>query len=213
MATLPQMFDATQVEPQGISQQLPVSGSEGYPVVITASEFKASKNNANNGYLELTLEVIDGEHKGSSGAYRINLFHDNPKTVEIAKRQLSAICHAVNVFQVADSAQLHNIPFRAVVGYQKLSPEQMEAKNKGEEVIPFTEVKGVLGFDGSQPGKPKNGQTAAPAPAPAAAPQQQVQLPQTAAPWGGQPAAQPEAPAAPGWQQAPNAATPPWGAK
>lgn len=197
MATL--QFDATQVDPAGISSQLPVSGPEGYGVIISASEMKENKDKT-GGYLELTLQVIDGEHKGETGAYRLNLFHSTAKTVEIAYRQLSAVCHAVGVFQVADSTQLHNIPFKAVVGLQK-----------GDNPEGYTEVKGVLCSDGSTPGKPKGpAQAAQPAPVqqaaapaaggwPGAAPVQQqapVQQPaqtwaqqpvqQAAAPWGGQ---------------------------
>lgn len=199
MATL--QFDATKVEPAGLSSQLPVSGPDGYGVVISASEMKENKDKT-GGYLELTLQVIDGDHKGESGAYRLNLFHSNAKTVEIAYRQLSAICHAVGVFQVGDSTQLHNIPFKAVVGLQK-----------GENPEGYTEVKGVLCFDGSAPGKPKGpAQAAQPVQQPAQqqqpttgswpgaaqqqAPVQQEQQPaqtwaqqpaqQAAAPWGGQ---------------------------
>ena len=194
-------FDATKVEPAGISSQLPVSGPDGYGVVITASEMKENKDKT-GGFLELTLQVTDGEHKGESGAYRLNLYHSNAKTVEIAYRQLSAVCHAVGVFQVVDSTQLHNIPFKAIVGLQK-----------GENPEGYTEVKGVLGADGSQPGKSKG-----PAAAPAPQPVQQQQAPAQAA-WG---AAQQQAPveqqaapvqgAAP-WQQQPvqQQAGAPWG--
>lgn len=210
MAKLPQMFDANTVEPQGISTQLPVSGPEGYPVIISGSEFVASKNNANNGYLRLDLQVIEGEHTGATGAYRLNLFHENPKTVEIAYRQLSAVCHCVSVFQVGDSAQLHNIPFRAVVGFQK---RPVDWKDGDPE---YTEVKGVLSYDGSAPGKSKGGaQTAnaAPPTPPPAQPQQTA--PAAAQPaWGGQQQQQVQeaAPAAQAsWQQAPvTAAAPPW---
>lgn len=220
MAQLPQMFDAMQVKPATIGQQLPVC-AEGYPVIITASEFKSTANDANQGYLDLTLQVIEGEFAGVQTHYRLNLYNNSEKAVEIAKGQLSAICHVTGVFQVADSAQLHNIPFRAVVGNQKLTAEQQEAKSRNEEVVPFTEVKGVLGYDGSVPGKPKNGanapvqQQAAPTPPPA---QQQAPVqPQQAAPWGNA-APQQEAqvpPAAASWSQNPAAATlaPPWAAK
>ena len=196
-------FDATKVEPAGMSSQLPVSGPDGYSVIISASEMKENKDKT-GGYLELTLQVIDGEHKGESGAYRLNLFHSTPKTVEIAYRQLSAICHAVGVFQVGDSTQLHNIPFKAVVGLQK-----------GENPEGYTEVKGVLCMDGSAPGKPKS---AAPAAQPAPV-QPAAQAAQAApAAWGQQPAAStPEAASATSaapWSQQPAAqAAPPWGQK
>jgi len=200
-------FDATKVEPAGLSQQLPVSDSNGHLVMIAESEMKENKNK-DGGYLELMLTILDGPHKGESGAYRLNLFHNNPKTVEIAYRQLSAVCHAVGLLQVADSTQLHNLPFRAVVGLQK-----------GDNPEGYTEVKGVLTKDGLAPGK-----TAAPTPPaqPAAAagfgqppvPPQQPSAPPTGF---SQPAPDPAAQstaAAPPWQQqgGQTAAAPPWGA-
>lgn len=198
MATL--QFDATQVDPAGISSQLPVSGPEGYNVIISASEMKENKDKT-GGYLELTLQVIDGEHKGETGAYRLNLYHTSAKAVEIAYRQLSAICHAVGVFQVADSTQLHNIPFKAVVGLQK-----------GENPEGYTEVKGVLCMDGSAPGKPKG-----PAPAASTQPVQQPAQQQGTAPaWGQQQAPVQEQPvqqAGPAWSQQPTQAAAPWGQK
>ena len=160
MATLPQVFNAHQVEPAGIpSPMLPVSDSSGHPVIITASEFKATKGNSNNGYLELTLMICDGQHKGETGSYRLNLFHENPQTVDIASRQLSAICHVTNQMMISDSQQLHNIPFRVIVGMQK--------KQKPEDPD-YTEVKGVLDINGDKPGK--GNRTTMPAQSPAQSP-------------------------------------------
>lgn len=201
MANLGFRFNAHEVEPAGVAQaQLPISGPEGLPVVITASEMTENKDKT-GGFLKLDLTVIDGEHKGATGTYRLNLFNQNAKAVEIAYKQLSAICHAVNVFDVADSSQLHNIPFRVVVGLQK-DPESAE---KG-----YTEVKGVLYANGSAIGKDgaPAAQQATPAP-----PQFQQQPAQQTPPAFNQ-QAPPATNAAP-WQQQPAAgnAAPPWGSK
>jgi hypothetical protein len=215
MATLPQGFSARTVEPQGSAQQLPVSDALGHPVVITESEMKQVEGKANCGYLQLTLRIIDGEHAGTEGAYRLNLYHDNIKTVEIANRQLSSLCHVVNQLDAVDSAQLHNIPFRAVVGLQKkATPDAPD----------YTEVKAVKDINGNDAGKTgKSAPTQAPAPpqAPAQAPVQQAPVQQqapTQAPWGGQAPVQQAPTQAPwgGQQQAPvqqapvQGATPPW---
>lgn len=191
------------MEPAGPAvSQLPVSGSDGWPVIVSASEFKASKSGANNGYLELTLNIIEGEHKGQTGAYRLNLFNENAQTVDIASRQLSAICHVTGQMMISDSAQLHNIPFRAIVGLQK--------KLK-EDAPDYTEVKGVLDYSGNRPGQAKLAPQAQAAQAPAfAQPQQQAAAPAPAA----QPAwSQPQqaAPAPAQAQAAPQgSAVPPW---
>ena len=210
MALLPKPFNAYEVDPSGPSQQLPVSDAKGHPVIITASEFKASRSNANNGYVEFTLEIVDGPNKGATGPWRLNLFHDNAQTVDIANHRLSALCHVTGQMLVSDTSQLHNIPFRAVVSAKPFK------NDKGEE-IQGTEVKGVLDINGERAGK----QGAAPAPQ--AAPQfaQQPQAaPQGAPAWGQQ--AQHPAPAPvpqqaqPVWnaQPAPGGAAPaPWGPK
>jgi len=204
MAQLPQNFNAAQIAPQGNSQQFPVSPPEGWPVVIVASEMKPVKDKPNCGYLDLTLQIIEGEHTGQQGPYRLNLFSDNEKAVEIAYRQLSAIAHVTGVMNAVDSAQYHNIPFRAVVGLQK---------KKTADDPDYTQVNGVKHIDGNEPGKGSASSNAAPAPPapPQQAPQAPVQpaAPQQAAPaWGGAPAAAQAAPAAPAWGGAPAAAAP-----
>ena len=200
MAQLLQAFNAQQFDPTQGGGSLPVGR---HPVIIESSEVKANKAN-DGGYLQLNVKLIDGPQTGTTGAYRLNLYHSNPQTAEIAHRQLSAICHCVGVFNVQDSSQLHNIPFIIEVGLQKGE----EAAQKG-----YTEVKKVFDINGNEPGKAGQG-------APAAQPQQQpaqggfgqqqpAQQPQGNAPaWGGgQPAQQqPQgAPAgnAPAWGQQP----------
>ena len=202
MAQLLQAFNAQQFDPTQGGGSLPVGR---HPVIIESSEVKANKAN-DGGYLQLNVKLIDGPQMGTTGAYRLNLYHSNPQTAEIAHRQLSAICHVVGVFNVQDSAQLHNIPFIIEVGLQKGE----EAAQKG-----YTEVKKVFDINGNEPGKAGQG-------APAAQPQQQP------AAQGGfgqqqpaqQPAAQPQG-NAPAWggdqpaqqqpQGAPAGNAPAWG--
>ena len=204
MAQLIQAFNAQQYDPTQGGGSLPVGR---HPSIIESSEVKANKAN-DGGYLQLNVKLIDGPQTGATGAYRLNLYHSNPQTAEIAHRQLSAICHCVGVFNVQDSSQLHNIPFIIEVGLQKGE----EAAQKG-----YTEVKKVFDINGNEPGKAGQGAPAAqPQQQPAAQggfgqqqPAQQPQQPQGNAPaWGGgQPAQQqPQgAPAgnAPAWGQQP----------
>lgn len=204
MPQLPQGFNARTTEPAAMgAPQLPVSPKEGWPVVITSSEMVATSGNANNGMLVLNLLIIEGEHKGEEGVYRLNLYHTNEKTVEIANRQLSAVCWVTGKPDAKVSEELHNIPFRAVVELQK----DPEAAAKG-----YTQVKGVLDIQGNQPGK--TGASVAAAPAPAAPPVP----PAPAAPaWGGTAPAEPAASAAAPTWAAPAAtaapASPPWATK
>ncbi|WCF59032.1 hypothetical protein UFRH5_25 [Pseudomonas phage UF_RH5] len=166
-----QAFNAQQYDPtQGVGS-LPIGK---HPVIIESSEVKANKAN-DGGYLQLNLRIIDGPQQGTTGAYRLNLYHSNQQTVEIAHRQLSAICHVIGVFQVTDSSQLHNLPFLIEVGPQKNDPQ-------------YTEVKKVFDMNGNEPGKAGAG-------APAAQPQQQQPQGQPNGAWGGAPQGQPQQPA------------------
>jgi len=194
----PQQFDPTQGTPQ-----LPVGK---HPVVISGSEIKANNKN-DGGYLQLDLTIIDGPSKGSTGAYRLNLYHTNQMTVEIAHRQLSAVCHAVGYLQpFQDSSVLHNLPFIVEVGLQNTE----EGKAKG-----YTQVVKVYDKNNNEPGKSVTPAQAQPVQGPqgggwGGAPQNQQQAPQPGQPggWGNQ-GAQPQnhvgaAPGAGGggWQQA-----------
>ena len=199
MAQLPNSFNAHNVDPAAPVQALPVSDAMGHPVIISASEFKAAKSGGQNGYLELMLTIIDGQHKGESGAYRLNLFNDNPQTVDIASKQLSAVCHVTGQMMISDSQQLHNIPFRVIVGQQKkIDPSGPD----------YTEVKGVLHINGEKP-KSNSGTGNAPQGAPAPQPPAQA----APAPWQGAAPAPSPAPWNPGAaasQAQPAGNKPPW---
>ena len=170
-------FDASQVQPGGVSEVIPAGD---YRMMIVDSAMENTKSGSGQ-FLKLTLQVIDGPHQGVTLFDRLNLVNSNPKAVEIAQRTLSAICHAVGVLQVQDSAQLHNRPLAARVAYV----EGGRPDGNGGVYGPSNEVKGY---------KPVSQQ--APVQATPAQPQQQ---PAYQAPAQQQPA-----------QQAAPAGTPPW---
>lgn len=116
MAYLGGTFDATQVQPDAPRELIPAGD---YTCIIIESEMADTKKGGQR--LKLTLQIIDGEHQNRLLWDGLNLVNDNPKAVEIAQRQLSAICHAVGKFQVSDSSELHNLPLIASV---KIRPEQ-----------------------------------------------------------------------------------------
>ena len=172
-----------------------------HPVIIKSAELKPTQA-GDGGLVEFQLEIIDGPARGTTGAYRLNLYNKSEKAARIAHSQLSALCHVTQQFQLgADGTQLSvlfNIPFVIEVGMQK-----------GDEG--YTEVKKVFDMAGNEPGKPPtNPQANANAaafqqPAQQAAPQQQA--PQGGAQaWGapqGQPQGQQPAQGANGWGGAP----------
>lgn len=186
-----------------------------HPVIIESAEVKATGDNE-SGMLIFNLKIIDGPNTGFTGVYRLNLYNKSSKAAEIAHRQLSAVCHAVQVFQLGqngnDVSPLFGKPFVVECGYQKgeePGPNNPDAKG-------YTEIKRVFDINGNEPGKANQQQ------APAgfgnqqqAAQQPQQQAQQGAQAWGqgqGQPAQQnaPQGQSGAGWgnnqQAAPNSA-------
>lgn len=158
--------------------QLPVSGKDGWLVIITDSCVKGTADGMGS-YLELVLQIQSGDHAGETGAYRLNIENANADAVRIALSQLSSICHVVNYlqpFDLTDVTPLHNRPFRAVVGLQK---------GAGGTEKGYTEVKFVLDVAGDRPGQQK---AAALPPQPTVAQPMPGESPNpAAAPWAGVP--------------------------
>jgi hypothetical protein len=126
-------FDASQVQPGGSYEVVPAGE---YRAILVDSVMENTKSGSGQ-FLKLTLQIIDGPHAGVTLFDRLNLVNANPKAVEIAQRTLSAICHAVGVLQVQDSAQLHNRPLVARVAYK----EGGEPDGRGGVYGPSNEIK------------------------------------------------------------------------
>ncbi|TVQ64183.1 MAG: DUF669 domain-containing protein [Phycisphaerales bacterium] len=116
MASL-QGFDAGQVEPNTGFDPVPAGK---YACVIAASEIKPTKS-GDGEYLQLELEIIEGEHRGRKLWDRLLLRHPSAQTVQIAKGTLSAICRAVGVMTPRDSVELHGIPLSVGVKLERRS--------------------------------------------------------------------------------------------
>jgi len=152
MATI--NFNANEVAPSVGFEAIPAGK---YQAVIVDSDIRQNKSGTGE-YLQLEFEIIEGEYRNRKLWVRLNLNNPNPDAVRMARADLSAICHAVNVIQPHDSVELHNLPLTITVKCRK-TPE-------GDI------VNDVRGF------APK----AAGAATPAAAPQQPLVVP-AAPPW------------------------------
>ena len=130
-------FDASQVDPAQPIEAIP---SDKYNVEITKSELKPTKT-GNGSYLELEFTVLDGEYRGRKVWDRLCLNHPTPKTVEIARANLSAICHAVGVMKPRDSTELHRLPLSINVKLRKDEGtgniyNEIKGYSKRESLIP-----------------------------------------------------------------------------
>lgn len=99
-------FNAQTVEP---SQSLDPVPAGWYKAVITESEEKPTKAQTGS-YLQMTLEIIEGEKHGRKIFERLNLNNPNATAVEIAQRTLSSICRSVGVMTPRVSQDLHDKP-------------------------------------------------------------------------------------------------------
>lgn len=105
-------FDARQVAPDtGALDPVPAGW---YNVMIDQSEKKPT-NDGQGEYLELRYNVLDGQHAGRKLFGRHNIRNASAQAQEIAWKQLSAVCHAVQMLVVQDSQQLHGIPLKIKV--------------------------------------------------------------------------------------------------
>jgi hypothetical protein len=168
-----------------------------YNWMVTESKVEPTKD-TQGVRLNIVCTIIDGQYKGRKAYHGFNLKNANPKAVEIAMGQLSALGHAIGVLYIQDDAQLHNKPFKGKV---KVVPKDGEYEAKNE----FTAFKNVndtsVGNDPVPAAAPAGAPTAWTPPAaaaPAAAPAQAWTPPAAAAqPWAAPADAAPAAAVAP----------------
>ena len=123
-------FDATVVEPSVSGGSDPVPAGE-YKAIIAKSEWK--KTAAGTGeYLNLTFEIVAGEHTGKRVYNLLNLKNPSDVAVDIAHRELSAICRAIGVMKPRDEQQLHDIPMMIKVGIEKYVAKDGTDKTKNK---------------------------------------------------------------------------------
>lgn len=204
-------FDARTVAPdEGRGDPIPQNW---YIMAMTSSEIKPTKNDGHA--LATVFTVMEGQYKGRQVYYNMNIRNANAQTVEIAYKQLSAICHATGRLTVGDTVELHNIPLKARVKIRTgdLKDPQNPAMGKYDDQNEITSFKNVNdqtvgNVTASAPAAPafamppSGAPQAAGQPAPAWQPPAQPQAAPAYAP-----PAQP-AQAAPAWQ--PPAAAQPW---
>jgi len=100
-------FDATNIDPStGDFEPMP----NGYYVACVIESIIAKTKAGTGDILTLTWEILDGQFKSRRVWSRLNIANPNKDAEEIAARELSAICYAVNVIKLNDSNQLHRIP-------------------------------------------------------------------------------------------------------
>jgi hypothetical protein len=160
MAELP---DVSGVDPT--AGVFPVLPKGQYPIEFFDSETKVT-NSGNGQYLRLHPRVISGPHNGEKmRPIDLNLWNDNPQTVQIAERMLAQICHATNTLGARDSAQFHHKALLVEL-YVESARIGTDGKNYGESnrAVRFLPIDGATssggiitattGGSGAQAGQP-----------------------------------------------------------
>lgn len=193
-------FNARTVEPSAGIEPVPAAW---YIAAIDQSEIKPTSD-GQGAYLELRYNILDGQYVGRKVFTRLNIRHNNQQTVEIAYKQLSAICHAVNVLDCVDSSLLHAIPHKIKVTLRQGGPkmDRQTGQPTGEFYEPSNEIKGWKNVNENtdSPVMPQQGNMGFPA-QPAAAPQGWGAAPAQPATWAPPAAAPAQQPAQQPWQQ------------
>lgn len=219
---IPDVLDTSKIPPQQGGMGGHPAGM--FPFTVTNTYLK--ENSQKTGAMlvvELTSDVGKIEN-------RYNVINPSQQAVEIANKELSALCHAINIFQVAFPKNPDGSPvmdkaghtLRGGRGRMEIAPQT----DKQGQPNGYMEVKKVFDVNGNEPGK----QGAAPMtqqsgggwgnnqpqaqPQQQPAPQPQQQQPAQPQQWGNPPQQNggwnnpPQQQAAP--QQQPQGGAPPW---
>ncbi|MBP8111436.1 MAG: DUF669 domain-containing protein [Agitococcus sp.] len=117
-------FNAEEVEPSSSFDPIPAGW---YTAIISSSEMKATRDGYGE-YLSLTLQIIEGQYENRLVFARLNLKNANDKAVDIARKDLAAICRAVGVMSPQASEELHDKPLMIKVKVRPASGDY-EASN------------------------------------------------------------------------------------
>lgn len=81
-----------------------------YQAMVTAAELKDTK--AGDGqYIELVIQITDGEHAGRRLWERLNIYNKNKQTEDIARSQLNSLGNACGHPRLTDTDHLIDVPF------------------------------------------------------------------------------------------------------
>lgn len=117
-----------------------------YEVIITRSDIKDTKAGTGQ-YIELEMQVIDGEHSGRRLWERLNVSNPNKQAEDIAKAALGAICMATGKLDMEDTEELHDIPFVVSVELDRKEPDR-------NRIVGYGQADAAPAKPAAQPAKP-----------------------------------------------------------
>lgn len=152
-------FDATNIPPVQAGGAHPIGI---FDAVVSGTEAKSTKDGL-NGMFVVTFQTPAGTISN-----RYNLWNNSPQAVEIAQKQLSALCHVTNIYRISFPKNSDGSPNMAMAGHElrnaRLKIDVVPQLDKERKETGYVEVKRVLDTNGNEPGGKPN---------PAPQPQQQ----------------------------------------
>lgn len=106
-----------------------------YNAIIIDSDIKSTKAGTGE-YIELEMQIVDGEYTGRRIWERLNVNNPNKQAEDIAKAALGALCMAVGVDDLTDTEQLHDIPFVIGVEIDRKDPTRNRVMSYGQAAAP-----------------------------------------------------------------------------
>lgn len=141
-------FDARQVQPKQGGGRHPIGNK--FPFRITNTEAKAVKTEQGQ-QPKGGLFAVEFTSPAGSITFNYNLWNESEQARKIANEQLSALCHAVNIFQLDfknDGAALRGAQGLMDIGFQRGHEPSAEKPEGG-----YVEIKKVYDMAGNEPGK------------------------------------------------------------
>lgn len=137
-------FNANDHDPQAGFEPVP---ADWYDVALEKSELVQTKD-GQGGRLKVIMNILSGPFQGQKIFEGYNIQNKNQDTMDIAFRQLSALCHCVGKFTIIDTSELHGIPFKVRV----ILKDRTDANGNptGEKT---NEVRGYKDANGNPPGQ------------------------------------------------------------
>jgi len=126
-----------------------------YNAMITSSDVKETK--AGNGrYVELVIEITDGNFARRKIWDRLNVDHADTETEKRARGQLRSVSDACGISQLQSTEQLHDIPFKLSLEIDRRDPTRNKVRGYSSAKAAFEINKPAVAVtSGKKPWKSK----------------------------------------------------------
>jgi len=92
-----------------------------YLAIVTENQMKATKSGTGE-YLELVIQIVDGEFSGRKIWERLNIHNANEVAENIARAALKSISLACGIEAMSDTDMLNDFPFTIILDIDRKDP-------------------------------------------------------------------------------------------